>query len=412
VKQVILFSSFLLFIFSCSVSKKQRPVPNKEAETLQKPVEKPFQSISEIKPPPVPKKDSLSTATISCVGDLMCHITQYTYAKKEDGTYDFNPTFSEVKLYLSESDFTIGNLETTFAGTSVAYSGYPNFNSPDSYVEALKNAGFDLLVTSNNHSMDMGEAGLLRTIEMIKKNNLSYTGTYTSQRDRDSIRIFSLNGIKLGVVNFTYGTNGQLPSAQNKFMLNIIDSAQFANDISLARKAGADVVLAFFHFGPEYAREPSEFQKNVVSKTIECGADIIVGAHPHVLQTVETYKTKNTKLDSGVVAWSLGNFISNQKDHYCDAGAIINLSITKNHTKDSIRISSVSFIPTWVYRGTNEKKKKHIIFPSEYYLKDSLPDFIDAELKSNMKLSFEESKAMMTKKSSKNVLKSVTGNKK
>lgn len=400
-----------LFFLSCAVSKK-RPVPDKEKAEVSKPVEKPIHPVAEIKPVPLPKEDSVSTAIITCIGDLMCHVTQYTYAKKEDGTYDFNPSFSEVKQYLSQADLTIGNIETTCAGTSVPYSGYPNFNSPDSYVDALKNAGFDLLVTSNNHSMDMGEAGLLRTIEIIKKNNLSYTGTFISQRDRDSIRIFSLNGIKLGVVNFTYGTNGQLPSAENKFMLNIIDSAQISNDISLARKSGADIVLAFFHFGPEYAREPSDFQKSIVKLTIESGADIIVGAHPHVLQTVETFETKNAKVDSGIVAWSLGNFISNQKDHYCDAGVILNFSLTKNHTKDSVSLSSVNFIPTWVYRGTNEKKKKHIIFPSEYYLKDSLPDFIDAGLRASMKLSFEESKEMMTKKSSKNVLKSVAETKK
>jgi poly-gamma-glutamate synthesis protein (capsule biosynthesis protein) len=126
-----------------------------------------------------------------------------------------------------------------------------------------------------------------------------------------------------------------------------------------------------------------------------------------VFQPAEFFKTKNRKLDSGFVAWSLGNFLSNQKDRYCDAGIILNISLTKNWTKDSLYISDVTFIPTWVYRGTNPLKKKHIIFLSEYCLKDSLPDFIDSVSKKLMQRAFYDAKQIITKKSTRVKMKSV-----
>ena len=154
-----------------------------------------------------PPADSVSEISINLVGDLMCHLPQTQNAKLANGTYDFNPSFEYIKPYLQDADITIGNLETTFAGTSQPYAGYPAFNSPDEYCTAIKNAGFDFLVTANNHSMDTREAGLLRTIDVIKKHGLGYAGTYLNQHDHDSIRILNIKGIKLGILNYTYGTN-------------------------------------------------------------------------------------------------------------------------------------------------------------------------------------------------------------
>ena len=347
------------------------------------------------------KKDSFVTVTITAVGDLMCHSPQYNNAKTADGGYDFNPSFAEVKKYLSAADLTIGNFETTCAGQEKGYNGFPNFNCPDDYVEAIHNAGFDFLGTANNHSMDTEEPGLLRTIQVIDRNRIHHTGTFSSQHDRDSVRILNLKGIKTGFLNYAYGTNKLLPSAEHKFMLNIIDTVQIKSDIALARKGGAEIVIVFFHYGQEYISEPVESQRFIVQKTIEYGADIILGSHPHVLGAVEFYKTKGAKLDSGLVAWSLGNFISNQNKRYTDAGVMLNISLTKNFLNDSVSVSSVSFIPTWVYRGTNDKKKMHIVFPAEYCLKDSLPEYIEDSLKKKMREAFEDTKEIMTKKSPK-----------
>lgn len=342
------------------------------------------------------RKDSVAFVTITLVGDLMTHLPQVNNARKADGSFDFDPSFEYVKPYLSAADLTVGNLETTCAGPSRPYAGYPAFNTPDEFVTALKNAGFDLLVTSNNHSMDTEEAGLLRTIDVIQKNGLSYTGTHKSQRDRDSVRVFDLKGLKLAVLNYTYGTNGILPKPEHKYMLNLIDTVLVKSDIAAARKAGAEIVLVFYHYGQENVAEPNADQKFIVNKTKEYGADIIIGAHPHVVGPTDYYLTTNATIDTGFVAYSLGNFISNQYWRYTDAGVILNITLEKNFTKNTKRISNVSYIPTWVYRSTGTRKG-HTVLPAELSLNDSLPDFITAESKAKMKEAFEDTKAMITK---------------
>ena len=168
------------------------------------------------------EKDSVATARISVVGDLMCHSVQFNYARVDKDSFDFNPVFREVKKYFKQSDFVFGNLETVTAGESKGYSGYPFFNCPDEYITALYNAGFNLITTSNNHSLDQGETGLLRTINVLKKNHLLYNGTFTSQRDRDSIRIINIKGIKIAFLAYSFGTNG-IPVPEGKsYLINLL----------------------------------------------------------------------------------------------------------------------------------------------------------------------------------------------
>ncbi len=334
--------------------------------------------------------DSTTTITLSFVGDLMCHSPQFKNAQLAEDSFDFNPSFQEVKNYLTTADFTIGNLETTCAGKKSGYTGYPNFNTPDEFITALKNAGFDFLVTANNHSMDTGEKGLLRTIGIVKKNNLGYTGTFTSKEDHDSIRVIAIKGIQLSILNYTYGTNGLYPSKENSYMLNIIDTTTIEHDIQQARYKGAEIIIVYYHFGIENNREPTADQEKLVKQTQNYGADIIIGAHPHVISRCSFFKTNRAKLDSGFVAYSLGNFISNQYWRYADAGVILTIALTKKIQADSIFISEVNFIPTWVYRGTDKKNKMHIILPAKYHTYDSLPAFISTESKNKMKQTWED----------------------
>lgn len=295
----------------------------------------------------------------------MCHAPQFEYSRVEKDSFDFTPVYRNVKKYLESSDLTFGNLETVTAGKeSGGYTGYPFFNTPASYITALKDAGFDLLVTANNHSLDRSEKGILKTINEIKKRNLKYVGTYTSQKDRDSIRIFDVKGIKIAVLAYSYGTNGNpIPKGKN-YLINLIDYDLIRKDIKSANSNGANLVLIHFHFGEEYKREPVQFQKDVVNKTIELGADIIIGGHPHVLQPVNFYKTNNAKLDSGFVAYSMGNFFSNQRDRYKDAGMILTLIIKKDLVNNEIEISEVKYLPTWVFKGNTTKGKEYLIMPS------------------------------------------------
>ena len=309
--------------------------------------------------------DSSVTISISIVGDLMCHSPQFQYAQVSKDSFDFSPVYRNVKKYLSSSDFTFGNLETVTAGKEKGgYTGYPFFNTPSSYITALKEVGFDLLVTANNHSLDRSEKGVLKTIDEIQSRNINYVGTYSSQRDRDSIRIFMIKGIRIAFLAYSYGTNGNPIPKGKHYLINLIDYELIEKDISSAKLNGAELVLVHFHFGEEYKREPVQFQKEVVNKTIELGADIIIGGHPHVLQPVNFYKTKNEKLDSGFVAYSMGNFFSNQQARYKDAGMILTINITKDLINNKFEISEVNYLPTWVFKGNTSNGKEYVIMPA------------------------------------------------
>lgn len=340
--------------------------------------------------------DSISTITLSITGDLMCHSSQFEYARIENNNFDFKPAFQNVKKYFQNSDFVIGNLETVTAGKSEGFSGYPFFNTPDEYISALKNAGFDLLTTSNNHSLDQGEKGVLRTIQEINKNDLFYNGTFISKKDRDSIRIFNIKGIKIAFLAYTYGTNG-IPVPKNKqYLINLIDKNLIENNIKKARSENAEIIFVHLHWGIEYQREQNKQQKIIADEIIKLGADIIVGGHPHVLQPVNYFKTINGKLDTGFIAYSMGNFFSNQRWRYSDCGMILNISLTKNISSDSIYISNVTYTPTWVFKGKIKDKNEFKILASAEALKDTI-NFLTGEDKVKLKQSIEDTRETLTK---------------
>ncbi len=312
-------------------------------------------------------KDSIVTIRIAVTGDIMCHSQEYRTSTVASDSFDFSPSFQYIKPYLKDADFTIGNLETITAGKKNIYSGYPFFNSPDQFIRDIKNTGFTLVTTSNNHALDRGEAGVRSTIDNLIKSNLNYTGTFTSQKDRDSIRIFNIKGIRISILSYTYGTNGNPVPRGRKYIINLIDENLIAQDISNARKSGAELVVVYYHFGQEYKREPVQEQIDLVNKTKQLGADIILGGHPHVIEPMEYYKTYNAKLDTGFVIYSLGNFISAQRWRYSDAGVILYLNISKDLRNDSLWISSVEKLPTWVYKGLIDKRTRYVVLPAKDY---------------------------------------------
>lgn len=392
-------SVLLLLSYQCSTTQKNSfqnnsaPVSATVATpTLQAATEEAFKPLKYLPP----AKDSIIEVSLNLVGDLMCHKPQTNNAEVKPGVYDFKPSFEYIKPYLQNADVTIGNLETTFAGPAKPYAGYPAFNSPDAYCEALKDAGFDFLVTANNHSMDTQEEGLLRTVNVIKQHNLGYTGTYLSQRDHDSIRILNIKGLKLGILNYTYGTNGAYPAALHKYMLNVIDSADISLSVTKAKQQGAEIVLVFYHFGLENIQEPTAAQKNAVKYALEAGAHLVIGAHPHVVGPTQTGFSKTVN-DSVFVAYSLGNFISNQYWRYTDAGVILKIILQKNITRNTCRYVRSSYLPTWVYRGDGSKKM-HLVFPAQWY-HDSLklPHFLTSSHQQKMKEAFEDTKGIITK---------------
>ncbi len=326
--------------------------------------------------------DTLQVVSFSTVGDLMVHSTQFRYAQIDSLHFNFNPVFKFVKKYLSQSDYTMGNLETVTAGAEIGWRGYPKFNTPDEFVEALKNAGFDILFTSNNHALDQGDLGVKRTIRVINKNGMLNVGTH-KKSEKDYL-IFYHGLLKIALVSFSYGTNGfTLPDSSN-YEINLIRRKRIRRDLkTIAMKENPDLTIVYYHFGTEYKRVPSDYQLDYVNYAFRYGADIVIGSHPHVIQPVAFWKNSK-KFNGRFVAYSLGNFISNQTWRYSDCGVILNFTIAKNLMRDSTYLAKISFIPTWVYKGKNEKgKKSYYILPYDILQSDSIPAFLsdDAKLK-------------------------------
>jgi poly-gamma-glutamate synthesis protein (capsule biosynthesis protein) len=340
--------------------------------------------------------DSTVKVTLSFVGDLMCHSPQYNFAKVDEDSFDFTRVFSQVKSIFSRDDLTIGNLETVTAGKSVGYSGYPFFNTPDEFIYALAESGFDILVTANNHALDQGEKGLLRTIEKINEFGMMNSGTYGSKPERESINIINLKGLKIVLLSYTQDTNGMIVPNKKEYLLNRIDFKMIADDIQRAREKDVDIIIAHFHYGPEYNREPDSYQKSVVDSVIKFGADLVIGGHPHVVQPIDYFKTNGGKLETGIVAYSLGNFVSNQRWRYSDAGIILSIDLKKNFTNGSVCVSEVNYLPTWVFKGNTEWGREYIVFPAQFY-QDSTITYLSREDKHLMEEAFNDTKEITTK---------------
>lgn len=341
--------------------------------------------------------DSISTINLSFVGDIMCHSPQIEYARIGKDSFDFKPVFRFVKNLIEKADLAFGNLETVTAGISEKYTGYPLFNSPDQLLDALKYAGFDILYTVNNHSLDRGIRGVVRTIEKINGKKMKNIGTSSSEYRNDSLTIINVKGINLGLLGYTYGLNGNYLPKSKSYMINLIDTVKINSDISRLRGKGAELVIVYFHFGDEYSRNPSKFQIETVIKTFQYGADIIIGSHPHVLQRTELIEKGKRKLDTGFVAYSLGNFISNQRWRDSDAGTILNLEISKNIQKDSIWISSVTALPTWVFKGFTGIKNEFIIIPSDTN-NFKVPEFLNSSDRMKIIQSYYDANEILFKK--------------
>jgi poly-gamma-glutamate synthesis protein (capsule biosynthesis protein) len=290
------------------------------------------------------KEAGFDTVSLAIVGDLMCHSQQFESAKKDSG-YDFKPTFASVKKYLETADFAFGNLETVTAGAALKFTGYPMFNSPVEYLDAAKDAGFDVLTNANNHSLDRGFNGVQKTIEELDKRSILHTGTARTINERNTPLIVRKNETKLGILAYTYGTNGIKIPEGKEYCVNLIDTIQIKIDIAKSKAAGANAVLVFVHWGIEYQRFGNDTQKMLEGFIHKNGALLVLGSHPHVLQPSSV---RNSNLKSGFTIFSLGNFISAQRKQYTDCGIILRLKLIKNIGTGEVSINNVDYIPTYV----------------------------------------------------------------
>lgn len=309
--------------------------------------------------------------TIAAVGDIMMHSPQMKagYNSSSD-QYNFDSFFSKIKPYLASADLALGNLETPLAGKERKYTGYPMFNSPTELASALKNSGFDVLTTANNHALDRGASGLIATLDNLDKYGLKYTGTARSSEERDRIMIEEVNGIKIAVLAYTYGTNGIPVPGDKPYLVNLIDETLILKDIQKAKELEADFTIACVHWGNEYQRNPNNVQRELAAKMIGWGVDAIIGSHPHVLQPAEQIIVNGQEgAREGFVIYSMGNFISNQKERYRDSSIVLNLELEKDPRTNRTVLKEASYIPTWVQRIANGKPVYRVL-PVEQGIKD------------------------------------------
>ena len=334
-----------------------------------------------------------TTFTLTAIGDIMCHNTQYIDAyNDETGEYDFSYVFDDISLYTKTADICVGNLETTFAGEDVGYSSYPTFNTPDSLAYELKDIGVDVLSTAGNHALDKGFNGLSRTIDVLNDADISHLGTYKSKEEQDKTLIKYVKGIKIAFVNFTYGTNGIPIPSDKPYCVNLIDKNLMKEQIDRAKEEEPNIIIACMHWGTEYKTTPSSTQEQLADFLFKNGVDIILGTHPHVLEPMEkrTVTLDDGSTKDGFVIYSLGNFIADQNAEYTRDSIILNIDITK-HTDGKITIDNYEYVPIYMYKDTSKKKQKmklldinKNIYNYENYLDDTISESLYNTLKSEL----------------------------
>ncbi len=359
---------------------------------------------------------SETSATILSTGDILIHQSLLDGANQGNGQYDFTKSFQYVKDIVSGADFAVCNLEVTFGGTQKKYSSFPLFNTPDSLADALKSAGFDMLVTANNHSYDSQELGLRRTPQVIQEKGLLSTGTRSDDTQK-SYAVKEVNGIKFGFLNYTYETpsdsqgrkalNGNFLTAEagglvNSFNYDKLDSfyAEAKTKIDEMKKDGAEVVMMYIHWGTEYQTTPNDYQKTIAKKMCDLGVNVLVGGHPHVIQPVETITSQSTG-NKMVCLYSSGNALSNQRISLMDLktghteDGIMFLTTFKKDKSGNVTLEKIDYIPTWVNIAKIGTKNIHQIIPLNNIMNSTDNLGLTAETAQSAKKSFERTNKLV-----------------
>lgn len=322
-----------------------------------------LEPLSKISEPRYTLKDGVYTnesakktddALLMFTGDLMNQTRQQEAAKTEDGTYIYNDSFSMVKSIFSQADFVAGNLESLLSNTSPymseekALGGQPHCNGPSTYLDALKYAGFDALVNSNNHITDNGERGILQTLDLLEQYKFAYTGSFRNKEEQRFI-IVDVNGIKVALMSYSEKFNGKditLDEDVRETMINRYTKEAVERDVKDAKAMGAEYIIAYNHWGVEYTNDYNEKQAKSAEDMANAGVDFIIGSHPHALQTSEIINTKDNR--HVPVVYSLGNFISHQYKPVTKDNFILTLNL-KRDKDGKVYLADEGYIPCYVF---------------------------------------------------------------
>lgn len=318
---------------------------------------------------------------ITAVGDIMVHESQWLSQKTSDGTFDFSNNFVHIAPFLKASDLSFANFESTIH-ESRKLSSFPVFNSPPEILKAMQEAGFTHVSTANNHSMDTGYPGITGTLSAMAENNLTPLGTY-KKGEKKSFHLETVRGIKLGIAAYTTGyfsgdtvTINSIRSDGLEKNINFIPMSdpydafiRIKEDLDMMKEASVEAIILLLHWGTEYETLPNHYQKTLAKLLVDEGVHLIIGSHPHMLQEMEVLNA-STGTHEGLVFYSLGNFLSNQRKEILgvtgtEEGAVARILLEKD-LSGKVKVQEGTILPTWVNRkdiAPNEKLFFYEIIP-------------------------------------------------
>lgn len=310
--------------------------------------------------------------TITYWGDYMNHITQIRQAKATN--YDFTDSFAVIKDIVGKSDLSIVNLETTIAKNESDMSGYPEFATHENVVKALKDTGFDVVSTANNHSYDRRLKGIDHTINTIEKYGLKRTGTFKENESTNPL-IIDVKGIKVGFFSYTQMLNGFENSMLNSgrdTAVNLINMEQIQKDVDYLKQNHADVIMCYMHWGEEYSDYPNSYQKNTFKKLSDMGVDLVIGSHPHTIQNADVIENDGKK---SYCVYSMGNLVSDQRESYgqyygVEIGVYSDIKIEKIGDKTTVK--SFENKPYYLDKYTDSVTTRYVVVPVKQVLNSEI----------------------------------------
>ena len=339
-------------------------------------------------------KENTESISLKTAGDLMANYGQIEYAyNKGGGAYDFSDSFMYISDFISDADISIANYETT-TNPNREYAGHPRFNAPKEYLEAIAEAGFDIVTTANNHSLDTEVEGIATTIDAIENVGLDHVGTSKNGKERYIIK--KVGDINVAFLSYTYGCNG----IEDLFVVrdqvdevNYLNEDEVEKDIKDAKFKGADFVVVYPHWGIELRSDADQSQIDLGHKMIDWGADLVIGNHPHVVEPYEIYTSDNG--NKGFIAYACGNFISIQNletvnNIKTEQSVAYEFTLSKNLSDGSTSIDEIQAYPLWSGMTYNEYGRsvrtylcKDFLEAGKYY------DQVDENQRNRIKQAYE-----------------------
>ncbi len=297
---------------------------------------------------------------IVMVGDILLHDNVQESGKLSDGTYNYDHLFANVTEEIQAADIAIANQEVILGGSEIGLYGYPNFNGPYEVGDALAKAGFNVILHATNHTLDRGKTALVNCMNFWKNqhSDVAVLGIFESQESYDNdIYVYEQDGIKIAILNYTYGTNGMPTPNDMPFAVAMLEESKVIADLQKAKEL-ADFVVVCPHWGTEYQHVQSTEQERWAEIFMENGVDLVIGTHPHYIQPVEVLSDEEG--NQMLVYYSLGNFINSTGESGRGTadrmvGGMAEITVAKKETGEVyIKEYGVEPLVTQLLYGTQE----------------------------------------------------------